>query len=173
MHDLAKLTVTIVKLRMTGHYLPKLLACLEAADDRVLWEPHGHPNTIGGIVFHILEHVRRFTERLVHPGAAFGSGIEEFFPNRRIPADELIAEIGKTFRDFQEAISRTPLEKTDWHSLLHLMEHTGYHLGQIVDRTRRLTGREFRFCQRGIDEKALRRLVEEELADEDRSGFEP
>ena len=114
---------------------------------------------------HILEHVRRFAERLVHPGVAFASGIEEFFPNRRIPADVLIAEIKKTFRDFQETISRTPPEQADWHSLLHLMEHTGYHLGQIVDRTRRQTGREFRFCQRGLDEKTLRRLVEEELAD--------
>jgi len=54
---------------------------------------------------------------------------------------------------------------------LHRMEHTGCHLGQIVDRTRRLSGREFRFCQRGMDEKALRRLVEAELAETDRSGL--
>ena len=40
------------------------------------------------------------------------------------------------------------------------MEHLGYHTGQVVYAIRAKTGREFRFAQTGLDEAALRRLVE-------------
>ena len=48
----------------------------------------------------------------------------------------------------------------DLHSLLHLVEHTSYHLGQIVDRTKSIKGQQFNFCQNGINEKNLRTRVE-------------
>ena len=46
--------------------------------------------------------------------------------------------------------------------VLHLMEHIGYHAGQVVYATRAKTGCEFRFAQSGLDEAALRRLVEQD-----------
>lgn len=48
----------------------------------------------------------------------------------------------------------------DLHSLLHLVEHTSYHLGQVVDRTKFIKGQQFNFCQNGINEKNLRIRVE-------------
>ena len=48
----------------------------------------------------------------------------------------------------------------DLHSLLHLVEHTSYHLGQVVDRTKSITEQQFNFCQNGINEKNLRTRVE-------------
>lgn len=48
----------------------------------------------------------------------------------------------------------------DLHSLLHLAEHTSYHLGQVVDRTKSITEQQFNFCQNGINEKNLRTRVE-------------
>ena len=44
----------------------------------------------------------------------------------------------------------------DLHSLLHLVEHTSYHLGQVVDRTKSIKGQQFNFCQNGINEKNLK-----------------
>ncbi|WP_255266592.1 hypothetical protein [Bacillus cereus] len=52
-------------------------------------------------------------------------------------------------------MSNTPQE-IDMHS-----EHTGYHLGQIVDRSKRITGTAYNFCQNGINEKKLKALIEE------------
>lgn len=46
------------------------------------------------------------------------------------------------------------------HGLLHLVGHTSYHLGQIVDRTKSIKGQQFNFCQNGINEKNLRTRVE-------------
>ena len=48
----------------------------------------------------------------------------------------------------------------DLQSLLHLVEHTSYHLGQVVDRTKCIEGQQFNFCQNGINEKNLRTRVE-------------
>lgn len=53
------------------------------------------------------------------------------------------------------------LETEHVHHLYHLVEHTGYHLGQIIDRTQTLTGRIFEFCKHGLNEKHLRDKIEE------------
>jgi hypothetical protein len=46
--------------------------------------------------------------------------------------------------------------------IYHLVEHTGYHLGQIVDRTQRINKTLFQFVQNGINEKNLKKLLEDE-----------
>lgn len=171
MHDLLILAITIVKRRMTDHYLPKLLACLEALDERLLWDSAGHPNTIGGVTYHLLEHVKRNTERLEKPDVSFARGIESYFPDYRTSVAELMETSQHVFARFQAAISRVRPETVNLPALLHLMEHTGYHLGQIVDRTQRLTGKRFQFVGRGIHERALTALVEKDLAEAaDRRG---
>jgi len=40
--------------------------------------------------------------------------------------------------------------------MYHLVEHTGYHVGQIVDRTKRLKGKRFDFVKEGIHEQRLK-----------------
>ncbi|OOZ89459.1 hypothetical protein [Bacillus cereus] len=46
--------------------------------------------------------------------------------------------------------------------VLHICEHIqrNYHLGQVVDRTKFIKGRQFNFCQNGINEKNLKTRVE-------------
>jgi hypothetical protein len=45
------------------------------------------------------------------------------------------------------------------HDIYHLVEHTGYHLGQIIDRIQRLMDRNFQFVQNGINERSLKDLI--------------
>ncbi|RFT66321.1 hypothetical protein D0U04_13980 [Bacillus clarus] len=40
------------------------------------------------------------------------------------------------------------------------LEHTSYHLGQVVDRTKALKGQKFNFCQNGLNEKNVRFMIE-------------
>ncbi|WP_231887401.1 hypothetical protein [Paenibacillus jamilae] len=44
-----------------------------------------------------------------------------------------------------------------------MVEHTAYHLGQIIDRVQRLAGHRFQFVQTGLNEKALRAIVQQSL----------
>ena len=69
--------------------------------------------------------------------------------------EEIFDEWGKVYIQVWEE-----KRHIDLHSLLHLVEHTSYHLGQIVDRTKSIKGQQFNFCQNGINEKNLRTRVE-------------
>ena len=53
------------------------------------------------------------------------------------------------------------IPQIDMHRLFHLVEHTSYHLGQVIDRSKRITQTSFDFCQNGINENNLKLMIEE------------
>lgn len=155
----------ISKARMMHHYLPKLRACLDVLDEERLWfEESERSNSIGGIVRHLMEHARRNAVRLLNPDVRFEKGIENEFPNRPVAKERLLAELEQAFEQLAAAIDDRlrDTDGYDMYDLYHLVEHTGYHLGQIVDRTQRDAGVSFQFVQNGINEQALREQVRQE-----------
>jgi hypothetical protein len=167
MQDPLRLTITICKHRLVSHYLPKLLICLDGLNDHFLWKKGRNDNSLGGIILHVLEHVKRNKERIKNPLITYDKGIEEYFPNREFSVVELREMVKHEFNTFEKAISTENLEKVNLHSILHLVEHTGYHLGQIVDRTQQFTGRKYQFVQNGISEKNLIGLIEEDMLEQE------
>jgi len=57
------------------------------------------------------------------------------------------------------------LENSDsrMYDIYHLVEHTGYHVGQIVDRTKRLKGKVFDFVSEGINETNLQEKIKDDF----------
>jgi uncharacterized damage-inducible protein DinB len=162
-----KLIVRIALHRMYDHYLPKLLHSIQALNTEQLWERHGRGiNSIGGIVLHICEHVKRNTIRYLHPNKKFDTGIEEYFPQWDVEPNVLCTMVQEVFdnwkRELVNIINKNECNTVDIHSLFHLVEHTSYHLGQVVDRAKRMTGTSFQFCQNGLNEKTLRLIIESE-----------
>lgn len=160
------LFLQISQQRMCSHYLPKLVESIKQLDSTMLWNREmEHLNSIGGIVFHICEHIRRNSIRLsTSTNAVFSKGIEDHFPDLHLTPEELIQAVIEVFDEFKNAVDSLLLHMTDeidMHSLYHLVEHTGYHLGQIVDRVQRITCSSFKFCQNGINEQNLKALIEE------------
>ncbi|MNE89836.1 hypothetical protein D3C80_1872900 [compost metagenome] len=47
------------------------------------------------------------------------------------------------------------------HELYHLIEHTGYHLGQIIDRIQAAREHKFEFCKNGINEAYLKKKIDQ------------
>lgn len=127
-----------------------------------MWKQRDSINSIGGIVLHICEHLQRNTKRYKNPNIVFENGIEEYFPVKRHSTEFLLQYIEEVFDEWGKAYLQAWEEKKymDLHSLLHLVEHTSYHLGQVVDRTKFIKGQQFDFCQNGINEKNLRTRVE-------------
>jgi len=166
MDNTLKLFIKISQYRMYHHYLPKLVISLKELNSQQLWEKEiQNINSIGGIVLHICEHVRRNSVRFSNKEhAGFNKGIEEYFPDSNLTSMELVSLIETTFREFNETMEQLILnvpEKLDMHSLYHLIEHTGYHLGQIVDRSKRVLSKSFNFCQSGLNERKLRSIIED------------
>ncbi|QIW18351.1 DinB family protein [Bacillus thuringiensis] len=148
--------------RMQDHYLPKLLQAISLVSEEDLWKQGDSVNSIGGIVLHICEHIQRNTSRYKTPNIVFEKGIEEYFPVKRQRTEVLLQYVEEVFGDWGKAYIQAREEKRqiDLHSLLHLVEHTSYHLGQVVDRTKSIKGQQLNFCQNGINEKNLRKRVE-------------
>ncbi|MDT9727137.1 DinB family protein [Xylanibacillus composti] len=164
MNEESRLFIIISKHRMVSHYLPKFQSCLGVLSDHLLWlEESENQNSIGGIILHVLEHIRRNMERYLDPGVKFTSGIEKLFPNDSFGPDELKERAYEVFQYWQKALDGSDKDSIDLYSLYHLIEHTGYHLGQVVDRTQRLVGVKFDFVHAGINEKNLKIIVEREL----------
>ncbi|HDR3523473.1 hypothetical protein C1N66_31805 (plasmid) [Bacillus cereus] len=162
------LFIKISQKRMYNHYLPKLIHSIQELNSEKLWYKEApNLNTIGGIVLHICEHVKNALIRFSNRNhMTFNKGIEEFFPNLNLSPHEVIKHIKMVFEEFNNKMKRLTLnipDKMDIHSLYHLVEHTGYHLGQIVDRSKRITNKSFDFCQNGLSEKNLKTIIELDL----------
>jgi uncharacterized damage-inducible protein DinB len=162
-----KLFVKIALHRMYDHYLPKLLRSIQTLNMEQLWECNAPGlNSVGGIVLHICEHIKRNTLSYLQRNIKFDEGIEEYFPQLDFTPDMLSIIVQETFDKWKHQITNMINENNyidiDMHSLFHLVEHTSYHLGQIVDRAKRMTGTSFQFCQNGLNEKTLRLIIESE-----------
>ncbi|BBI34301.1 DinB family protein [Cohnella abietis] len=152
----------ISKHRMKSHYYLKFKACLESLNNsQIIFKESESSNSIGGIVIHVIEHIKRNTQRLINPDIKYESGIENLFTDPVQDKEILIEHLQQTFAEFDIAISDAA--SLDMYNIYHLVEHTGYHLGQVVDRTQRLTGVKFQFVQNGIDEKSLKEAIDKEL----------
>lgn len=160
--------ISISIFRMCEHYLPKLKIALDGVDKEVLWHHEKESlNSIGGIVLHVGQHIHRHIFRYSNSGKVEG-GIENFFPDDvTLSSSELTQFITERFHSWREVmngyIEGNKEEKNlDMFDIYHLVEHTGYHLGQIIDRVQRLTARRFQFVQNGINEKSLKELIKKE-----------
>lgn len=158
------LFLKITRFRMIDHYLPKLVQCLEVVPHEDLWHKGKNENSIGGIVLHICEHINRHIERyFTLEKVEHKTGIEHYFPDSSMTSTELIGRIKNTFAEWEEGMNNligSHQIAVDMHSFYHLVEHIAYHLGQVVDRAQRITGKPFNFVQNGIHEKSHRDKIE-------------
>lgn len=151
--------------RMYEHYLPKLKIALDSVDRDVLWKHEKETlNSIGGIVLHVGQHIQRHVIRYSNSGNV-EDGIENYFPDEvAASSSDLIQFITERFNSWREVMSdytegNKDEKSLDMFDIYHLVEHTGYHLGQIIDRVQRLTDRNFQFVQNGINESSLKDLI--------------
>ncbi|KAF6585153.1 MULTISPECIES: hypothetical protein [Paenibacillus] len=152
----------ISKHRMYDQYLVKLRVCIKLLDEPMLWfAGEAEQNSIGGIVHHIMVHVRRNAVKLMDPTITYKQGMEDSFKPSVQNKEQLMEEVEDAFSSFCAALDNTG--DINMYDVYHVVEHTAYHLGQIIDRVQRLAGHRFQFVQTGLNEKALRAIVQQSL----------
>lgn len=155
--------------RMKDLYFLKLRAVLEDLPNEVLWtESYPGGNSIGSIVLHMAEHIARNCLRLTNAEGQLLPGFENFFPKDAASSLQLIQKFEEQLREWEEVMERflhgeCRLSEEHLHQIYHLVEHTGYHLGQIIDRVQGATGRKFHFCENGLNEAFLRGQIDQNL----------
>lgn len=160
--DVESLFMKITFHRMKDLYSLKLKVALSELTTKNLWsESYSGSNSIGGIVLHICEHVNRSCLRLSGLEKELKAGFESYFPNQNQTSEQLIALFEEQLHKWELVVGRyivkeQVVEQEHIHHLYHLVEHTGYHLGQIIDRAQWCTGKKFSFCENGVNEAYLR-----------------
>lgn len=165
--NLGELFMKITLHRMWDLYLPKLREALSIASQEVLWtEPYPSGNSVGGIVLHVTEHIARSSLRLQQRNDQLQPNFERYFPDGDQNGEQLIELFEEELEAWKSLLLErlhqgTGIDSEQMHQLYHVVEHTGYHLGQIIDRVQSGTGKRFSFAQNGLNEAYLRRQIEE------------
>ena len=169
-HDCTAEFLGITEHRISGLYRAKLIYTLSAVNREQLWsETYPGGNTMGGITLHINEHIHRSCLRLTGRHEQLAAEFQRYFPDAsaNLAPDEIIALLEETVADWRRCLQpyrqgEQEFTREHVHELYHLVEHTGYHLGQIIDRAQALTGIHFDFYGMGLNEQFLRDRIEEE-----------
>jgi hypothetical protein len=93
---------------MYNHYLPKLVQSVQVLDSDAIWSKEAENlNSVGGIVLHICEHVRRISIKFsVQNHASFNEGIEDYFPDLNLSPEELLQTVKETFDEFNSVMEK-------------------------------------------------------------------
>lgn len=160
--------LAITEHRMRSLYLPKLTHALNAVNREQLWaETYPGSNTTGGITLHVCEHIHRSSLRLSGRHDLLAADFQHFFPDAGLAPVEVIARLETTVEEWRQCLRPYRQGEADFtrehiHELYHLVEHTGYHLGQIIDRIQGVTGDHFDYYSMGWNEQYLRDRIEAE-----------
>ncbi|MCL9659983.1 hypothetical protein L2089_04750 [Paenibacillus hunanensis] len=152
--------------RMCELYRNKFSAALEQLTTEQLWiQPYDGANTTGGIVLHVIEHIHRNVLRLNERESLLPSGFSNYFPDTHETPQIIMLRLDTELALWRETVMRLMenpgmIQDDHMHDIYHLVEHTSYHLGQLLDRTRAATGVEFDFAQNGLNERNLRSQIE-------------
>jgi uncharacterized damage-inducible protein DinB len=126
-------------------YLPKLLHCVEQlSDDDLWWRPNEVSNSIGNLILHLCGNLRQWIVASIGGEEFTRDRDSEFAARGPVPKTELTANLKKTLADVDRVLegleSRRLLERltiqkyevSTLQAVYHVVEHFGYHLGQIL-----------------------------------------
>lgn len=166
MENLNSLFLKITIHRMTDLYYAKFEGALASLSQEQLWqEPYPKANSIGGIALHVSEHIARNILRVTGQEASLKQNFHEYFPNEDKTPSEIALQMKQMMDEWKNVMNtflsgERKLESEHIHQLYHLVEHTGYHLGQIIDRVQHITGNSFHFFDQGLSEAYLREKID-------------
>ncbi|MCL6458306.1 MAG: hypothetical protein K6T85_09900 [Gorillibacterium sp.] len=167
-------TFTEVFLKITLHrlcdlYLNKLKYAIVPLKQEQLWhEAYPNSNSIGGIMLHVCEHINRSSLRLTNQQELLKEGFELYFPNLELTPEQVLHRMEIELDAWRSIMNRYLNEELTFtvehiHELSHLVEHAGYHIGQVIDRIQAQTGVHFEFYKKGLNERFLRDKIEGNL----------
>ena len=139
-------------------YLPKLLHCVEQlSDDDLWWRPNEVSNSIGNLVLHLCGNIRQWVVASIG-GVDFNRDRDaEFAARGPVPKADLMADLKRAVLEVDDVLARLEssrlldrlriqtYEVSTLQAVYHVVEHFGYHLGQILYIYKMRTGIDPRF----------------------------
>jgi uncharacterized damage-inducible protein DinB len=131
--------------QLQKEYLPRLQKALDLiSEDQVWWRPHPDTTSIGNLLVHLAGNVRQWIVSGLGGQADFRQRATEFARTEGGTKAELLAALSATVEeacDVIESLDDAALlkrfaiqgfEPTGLEAVYHVVEHFGWHTGQIV-----------------------------------------
>lgn len=153
--NLHQAIVKEASLRLNEESLARILQCIDSLDDTQLWySPNTVTNSVGNLVLHLNGNIRQYLCHGIGGERDVRKRESEFIPKQFISKALLKSLISAAIKDgltYVNAVS--PKEwlaeidiqvftMTRYSALIHVIEHTSYHVGQITYLTKEQTGNE-------------------------------
>jgi len=143
---------------LKNDYMPKLLHCVEQMSDADLWwRPNDVSNSVGNLILHLCGNLRQWIVSSVG-GVEFQRDRDaEFAARGPVAKTELVKNLKQVADDVDKVfaaltterlMARVKVQKYEVSTLqavYHVVEHFGYHLGQILYIYKMRTGTDPRF----------------------------
>jgi uncharacterized damage-inducible protein DinB len=126
-------------------YLPKLLHCVEKMSDSDLWwRPNEVSNSAGNLILHLCGNMRQWIVSSIG-GVEFNRDRNaEFAARGPVPKAQLMASLKQAIEEVDAVLASLKSERllerfkvqkyevSTLQAVYHVVEHFGYHLGQIL-----------------------------------------
>jgi len=130
---------------LRNDYLPKLLHCVERMSDEDLWwRPNEVSNSAGNLILHLCGNMRQWIVSSIGRVEFNRDRDAEFAARGPVPKQQLVASLKQTLEEVdgvlaslksERLLERFKVQKYETSTLqavYHVVEHFGYHLGQIL-----------------------------------------
>lgn len=130
---------------LSRDYMPKLLHCIERMSDEDLWwRPNEVSNSVGNLILHLCGNLRQWIVSSVGGVEFQRDRNAEFAARGPVPRAELVANLKRAVEEVDSVLAglkaenllvRFKVQKYEVSTLqavYHVVEHFGYHLGQIL-----------------------------------------
>jgi hypothetical protein len=144
--------------KLLNQYWPRLRSCVEGlSDEQVWWRPNDASNSIGNLILHLNGNVRQWLVASFKRLDDHRDRPAEFRERRLVPASALLEKLGATLQEASEVLASlseadllTTFEiqgytVTGLHAVYQVVEHFGFHYGQIAYITKLLRGEDLGF----------------------------
>jgi uncharacterized damage-inducible protein DinB len=158
--NLARIFLADAQVSLSERYLPRIVACLRMIPEKeIWWRPNRASNSLGNLVLHLSGNARQWIISGLGGVPDHRDRNLEFSERGPIPRRALIGLLSRTVADACQVLQRLKPADLSRHyriqgfrvtgmvAISHVMEHFGYHTGQIVFLTKMKRARDLRFTQ--------------------------
>ncbi len=151
------------ELRVKEESLTRILKCLDMLDEEKIWfSPNDHVNSVANLVLHLSGNIRQYIQTGIGGKEDIRNRDLEFSSNETHTIKELKKKISETINEAVEIVNACSEETmkstmevqcfsmTGISVLIHVIEHTSYHTGQITQMTKWLVDQPTHYYE-GLD----------------------
>src|SRR5262245_24339262 len=143
---------------LESDFLPKIRKCVDVLDENDIWWRGSEPeNSIGNLLLHLSGNVRQWIISGVGGAADRRDRPREFSTRGGITKAEALSQLEGTVSEAAAVLRQLPPDellrertiqkftRTGLDAIIHVLEHFGYHTGQIVFITKLRTQKDLKF----------------------------